>query len=69
MRTSALALSVGAAAVTLLGIPATASAATTTTTPDTASVSSAFRGALDQGTVVRTQDYCEPGANIPGRCS
>jgi hypothetical protein len=66
---AASAVAAGAAAVAMLSFPATALAAS----PQDANerppaASSAFQQALAEGTSVGTQDYCEPGANDPGRC-
>lgn len=63
----------GAAAITMLSVPATAFAASqesATERPTSYAASDAvFQKALAEGTVVGTLDYCEPGANIPGRCT
>ncbi|GAB2958873.1 hypothetical protein GCM10023080_018440 [Streptomyces pseudoechinosporeus] len=76
MRTPVSAISAvaaGAAAIALLSVPATAFATTAegTTERSTSYVAagSVFQEALAEGTVVGTLDYCEPGANEPGRCS
>jgi hypothetical protein len=75
MRTPVSAISAaatGAAVIALLSVPATAFAATAagTTERSTSYVAagSVFQEALGEGTVVRTQDYCETGPNEPGRC-
>lgn len=73
MRTSvsAIAAAAGAATIALL-VPSTAFAASpqeaTERSASRVVASDAFREALAEGTVVSTQDYCEPGANTPGRC-
>ncbi|MDX3638575.1 hypothetical protein [Streptomyces sp. MB09-02B] len=62
-----------AAAIALLSTPAAAFAAdqekVTERPASYAASDTAFREALTEGTLVGTMDYCEPGANIPGRCS
>lgn len=69
---SAVSAAVGAAAVALLSVPATAFAATdggTTERPTSyVAADSAFQEALAEGTIVGTLDYCDPGPNTPGRC-
>ncbi|MDW8808278.1 hypothetical protein P1P68_26700 [Streptomyces scabiei] len=71
MRTSVAKISAaGAAAVALISVPTTAFAASdgAIERPASSVAGHAFQKALAERTVVSTQDYCEPGANTPGRC-
>lgn len=75
MRTpvsAASAIAAGAATVALLSVPATAFAAApqaaTERPASSVAAGQVFQEALAKGTTVGTLDYCEPGANDPGRC-